>query len=174
MAQEKKEEREIKKVQPRINLAVDKPVFTWESPEFVRYKKDNKWMAYLIIIAIVLCVVLGFMQQWSGIALVVVAAIVFITLSGAHPKSITSAVYAEGLVIDGKVYNYEQIKSFWISYGDLPKIRCQLTGRFGGIVTMPLGEEDPEQIRLFLAKHLPEEEDKGEDLSDMINRIIRF
>ena len=171
MAEEKKETTTTK---PKLNIALDKPVFSWQSPEFVRYKKDNKWLVYFISVALVLSVVLGFMHIWSGVVLVVVAAIVFITLSEVHPKAISSAVYAEGLVIDGKVYNYEQIKSFWISHGDLPKVRFQLVGRFAGIVTMPLGEEDPEQIRLFLAKHLPEEEDRGEDMTDIINRIIRF
>jgi len=171
MADEKKE---VKKVGPKLNIAVDKPVFSWQSPEFVRYKKDNKWLVYLIMIALILCVVLSFMQIWSGVVLVVVATIVFITLSETKPKTISSSVYSQGFVIDSKVYDYEQIKSFWISFSDLPKARFQIVGRFGGIITMPLGEEDPEQVRLFLSKHLPEEEDRGEDLSDTINRILRF
>lgn len=171
MAEEKKE---IKKIGPKLNIAVDKPVFTWQSPEFVRYKKDNRWLVYLIMIALVLCVILGFMQIWSGVILVVVATIVFIILSETKPKTINAAIYGQGFVVDSKVYDYEQIKSFWISFSDLPKARFQQTGRFGALITMPLGEEDPEQIRLFLSKHLPEEEDRGEDLTDTINRILRF
>lgn len=171
MAEEKSES---KITRPKVNVAVDKPVFAWQSPEFVRYKKDNKWLVYLIMIAIVLSVILGFMHIWSGVVLVIVAAIVFITLSETHPKNLSCAVYTEGLVIDDKVYNYEQIKSFWISFGDLPKAKFQLTGRLGAVITMPLGEEDPEQIRLYLSKHMPEEEDRGEDLTDTINRLLRF
>lgn len=171
MAEEKKE---LRVTRPKINIAVDKPVFSWQSPEFVKYKKDNKWLVYIIMSAIVLSVILGFMHIWSGVVLVVVAAIVFITLSEAHPKVVNCAVYAEGLVVDDKVYNYEQAKSFWMSMGDLPKAKFQIVGRFAGQITMPLGEEDPEQIRLFLSKHLPEEDDRGEDITDMINRILRF
>ena len=169
------EEKNVKKsAVPKLNVAVDKPVFSWQSPEFVRYKKDNRWLVYLIMIAFVLSVILGFMQIWSGVVLVIVATVVFITLSETKPKTIKSAIYAQGFVVDTKVYDYEQVKSFWISFSDLPKARFQLTGRFGGLVTMPLGEEEPEQIRLFLSKHLPEEEDRGEDLTDTINRILRF
>ena len=171
MAEEKKGTAVVK---PKVNIALDKPVFSWQSPEFVRYKRDNKWLVYFIMASIVLCVVLGFMQIWSGVVLVAVAAIVFIILSESHPKIINSAIYAEGLVIDDKVYNYEQLKSFWISFGDLPKAKFQLVGRLAGQIVMPLGDEDPEQIRLFLSKHMPEEEDRGEDVTDMINRILRF
>jgi hypothetical protein len=167
-------EEKTKGSQPKINLAVDKPVFSWQSPEFVRYNKDKKWLVYIIMIAITLAVVLGFMHQWSGMALVIVAAIVFVTLSGTHPKTIKAAVYTAGVVVGDKVYDFSQAKSFWISFGDLPKAKIQLAGRFAGQIILPLGEEDPEQIRMFLAKHLPEEEDKGEDLTEMINRILRF
>jgi len=169
------EEKKAKKVTgPKLNIALDKPIFSWQSPEFIRRKKDNKWLVYLIMIALVLSVVLAFMQIWSGVVLVVVATIVFIVLSETKPKTVNCAVYAEGFVTDSKVYNYEQIKSFWISLTDIPKARFQLNGRFAGQVTMPLGEEDPEQIRMYLAKHLPEEEDRGEDLTDTINRMLRF
>jgi len=171
MAEEKKD---TNTTRPKINIAEDKPVFSWQSPEFVKYKKDNKWLVYFIMIAIILSVILGFMHIWSGVVLVVVAAIVFISLSEVHPKTISSALYAGGLVVDGKVYNYDQIKSFWISHSDLPKARFQQNGRFAGLITMPLGEEDIEQIRLFLSKYLPEEEDRGEDISDTINRLLRF
>lgn len=171
MAEEKKT---IKRSEPKLNPAVDKPVFSWQSPEFIRYKKDKKWLVYTIMIAIVLAAVLGFMHQWSGVILVSVAALVFITLSGTRPKTVNVGVYTSGIVIDDKVYDFSQAKSFWMSYGDLPKVKLQLVGRFAGQITLPLGEEDPEQMRMFLGKHLPEEENKGEDLTEMINRILRF
>ncbi len=170
MAEEKKE----RSTRPKINLAVDKPVFSWQSPEFVRKKRAAKSFAYLAIIAIILCVLLGFMHQWSGVVLVVVAAVVFVILSGTHPKNLTCALYKEGVVIDGKVYDFSQVKSFWLTSGELPMVKLQLAGRFAGQVNVPLGQEDPEQIRLFIAKHLPEEEGRGEDLADIINRIFRF
>lgn len=168
------EETKKAKVGTKLNIAIDKPVFSWQSPEFVRRKKDNRWLVYLIMIAVVLSLILGIMQLWSGMVLVIVATIVFITLSETKPKTINCALYTQGFVIEAKVYDFEQIKSFWINFNDIPKIRFQINGRLGGIITMPLGEEDPEQIRLFLSKHLPEEEDRGEDLTDTINRILRF
>ena len=165
---------DTKKSKAEIKIATEKPIFSWQSPEFVRYKKDKKWFIYMILVVIALAIIFSLLHQWSGVALVVVAALVFITLSGAHPKNVSCAVYSAGIVVDGKVYDFSQFKSFWMTYGDLPKIKMQLTGRIAGQITIPLGQEDPEQIRLFFEKHLPQEEDKGDDLNDTVNRLLRF
>lgn len=155
-------------------ISSEKPLFSWSSPEFVRYKKDRKWLTYFILAVIVLTIVFALLHQWSGVIMVVVAGIVLIVLSGSKPKELNCAIYKEGFVINDHVYDYAQFKSFWLNFGDLPKIKFQQLGRFAGQITMPLGEESPEQVRLYLSKHLPEDEDRGEDVTDMINRIIRL
>ena len=156
------------------NLAAENPVFSWVSPEFMRYKRDSKWLTYFIVTAIVLLIVLLIIKQWSGVILVAVATTAFIILSENKPKNVNCAVYPSGILIDDKVYDYAQFKNFWMTYGDLAKANLQMTGRFAGQVTLPLGDEDPEQIRAYLTKHLPEEASRGQDLTDSINKLLRL
>ena len=165
---------EEKKIQPKVNVANEKPVFSWQSPEFIRYERDHRWPIAIVGVALILATIFGFQGQWSGVALVVAAALIFIFLAGSKPKNIKCAVYPEGIVVDDKVYEYSQFKSFWVVLGDITKIRLQFTGRFAGQVSMPMKDEDPEQIRLFLGKHLQENEEQREDTTDIINRILRF
>lgn len=161
------------KVKPKFDPDKNKPVFTWEAPEFVRYKKTAKWFLSVIVVGIVFGVIFALQGQWSGVALVGAAILVFTTLSGAKPKKITSSLYLEGIVTDGKVFGFNQFKSFWMEPGDLMKAKLQLLGRLAGQVSLPILEIDPEQVRLFLSKHLPEEH-RGPDLVDQINRLMRF
>ena len=165
---------ETKAISPKVNVSSEKPVFSWQSPEFIRYERDHRWTLAIIGVAVVLAVILGFQSQWSGVGVVVAAALIFIFLSGTKPKNVKCAVYPEGIVVDDKVYDFSQFKSFWLIIGDMTKIRLQLTGRFSGVVTMPMKDEDPEQIRLFIGKHLPESDEQREDATDLINRILRF
>ena len=162
------------KVNKTTSTPSGKPVFSWEAPEFIRYKKTTKWFVLLLVVAVVLGVLFYIQKQWSSIAVVAAAFIVFTTLSNAKPRKIACALYQEGIVVADKVYNFNQFKSFWVEPGDLFKVKLQLVGRFAGQVTMPILEIDPEQVRLFLKKHLPEEENKGPDLIDEINRLMRF
>jgi len=159
----------------KVDFTASKPVFSWQSPEYIRYEKDKKWFFNIILISIVLIVVFVLLKQWSGAILVLVASIVLTVLSNTKAKVIKCAVYNEGIVVDEKVYAYTQFKHFWMGgTPDLPKATLQMTGRFGGTVGLPMKDEDPEQIRLFLAKHLPEEADHVDDVSEIVNRIFRF
>jgi len=159
----------------KVDFSAEKPVFSWESPEFIRYKRDKRWFLYVGIIAIVLIVVFWLLKQRSGAILVFVASIVFMSLSGTKPRNIRCAVYSEGLVVGSRVYNYSQFKSFsLIGSVDLPKIYLLPAGRLAGQVILPLGSENPGQIKLFIGKHLPEEESKREDIQDTLNRFFKM
>lgn len=157
----------------RSTLSSDKPIFSWEGPEFIKYKKTFAWFISIFAAALILGFIFARQQQWSSVALVACAFIVFTSLSNAKPKKISCALYQDGIVIDEKVFSFNQFKSFWLASGELPKIKLQLLGHFSGQVTMPLVGIDPNQVRLYLAKHLPEE-NKGPDVIDEINRILRF
>ncbi len=161
-------------LQQRFNPQAGKPVFAWEAPEFIRYKKTKTWFLIMFLIGITLGTVFGLQHQWSSVAVVVVALIAFTTLSNAKPRKLKCALYQEGIVIEDKVYGFNQFKSFWMEPSDIPKAKLQLLGRFAGQVSLPIVGIDPEQVRLFLGKHLPEEGNKGPDLVDEINRIMRF
>ena len=162
------------KLKTKFDLSAEKPVFSWQSPEFVRYQRKKRWYLGVIAVALILATILGYMGQWSGVAVVVVAATLFVTLSGANPKDIKCALYNDGVVVDGKVYSFAQFKSFWLSGGEMVKAKLQMTGRFAGQIVLPMVDIDFEQVRLFLSKHLPEEENKGEDITDTINHLLRF
>ena len=161
-------------LQQRFNPQGGKPVFAWEAPEFVRYKKTKTWFLIMFLIGITLGLIFGFQHQWSSVAVVVVALFVFTTLSNAKPRKLKCALYQEGVVIEDKVHGFNKFKSFWMESSDIPKAKLQLLGRLAGQVSLPIVEIDPEQVRLFLGKHLPEEENRGPDLVDTINSIMRF
>lgn len=158
----------------KVDFSGKKPVFSWQTPEFITYQRDSKWVIGIIVAAIGLAAILATQKQWTGVGMILVAAVIFITISNTKPKNIGCAVFDEGIVVDGKVYNYDQFKSFWFVDAALSKIKFQLIGRFAGQVAMPLGDIDFDQVRLFLAKHLPEEDEQREDLNDIINRLFRL
>jgi len=123
-------------------------------------------------------VVLSALMIWLGVStgalVVVAAAITLVVTANIHPRKIHCELYNEGAVADGKTYNFEQCKSFWIAGDSLPKAHLEIVGRFSGEAVLPLGDLDIGEVRAFLKKHLPEDEGRGEDIVDRINRIIRF
>ena len=152
----------------------DQAVFQWEAREFADYKKGGGWFAIVIVVALGLIAFFIWQRNWTAAGVIGAAALALIAQSRIRPKKIKCEVYRDGIVVNEKAHTYETLKSFWIIIGDHPKIRLEQTSRFSAQINMPISDEDPEQIRLFLAKHLPENESKGEDLTDTISRWFRF
>ncbi|MCX6810527.1 MAG: hypothetical protein NTY30_02180 [Candidatus Berkelbacteria bacterium] len=171
MADEKKEEKK-----PVVTISpTDKPIFYWQATEFESHDKPNNWLLYIVLVAIVLLAILLYMRLWLGAAVVVAACFALYSQSRSRGKKRNYAVYDQGVTVDDKVYTFDQFKSFWVfSYQDRAIIRLEQLKRLALPVEMPVNDENPEQVRLFLSKHLPEAEDRGEDISDTINRWIKF
>jgi hypothetical protein len=157
-----------------FNPETEKPIFAWESRDHVAYKKSPKWYAILIGVTLILATILYFQKMWTGMALVIIAAIVFIIIGSTKPRKIKCALYQEGLVIDGKVYPFGNLKSFWMTYMGVPKARFLMRGVVGGQIAMPLENVSVDQIKLFLSKLLPEDSKRGEDLIDVVNYYLKF
>ncbi len=170
MAEEKEGE---KKIEKQLHEAA-KPIFVWKSPDAVQHKRNGNWYAGLAAIAILLAALLVWQELWSGALVILFATLFLLVTARVEPKDISCAVYAEGIVVDGRAFEYGEFKSFWINFGALPKLMLQRTGRIAGQIEMPLQNIDIDQVRLYISKHLPQEDDKGEDLVDYINRILRF
>jgi len=152
----------------------DKPIFSWKAAEFAVYQKDTKWFLLLMVVAILLIAFFVWNKNWTAVGVVVAGVFAFISLNGVKPKKISCKVYRDGVVIEDKAYRYTDLKSFWLIPGDHPRVRFARPGRFSPAINMPIDEEDPEQIRLFLSKYLPEEEGNGEDIADTISRWMKF
>jgi len=170
MSEKKKNEEPEEKVSPETR----KPIFVWKSADFVQYDRSNKWYEVVVLTAIALAALLAWQQIWTGVILVVVAALIMLITSRLKPREVKCAVFTEGIVVDEKPYEYGQFKSFWINAGELPKMVFQRVGKIAGVVEIPLQNIDIDQVRLYISKHLPQEDDQGENLVDKINRIMRF
>lgn len=150
------------------------PVFKWQAKEFPDYKKDGGWFATVVIVTLALAALFYWQKNWTATGVVIAAGGALLAQSRIRPKKINCEVYRSGVVVGGKAHPFETLKSFWIIYGEHPSVRLEQTSRFKAPINMPIIDEDPEQIRLFIAKFLPENEERGEDVTDTISRWLRF
>lgn len=148
------------------------PLYKWSTPEFSKASRGKKWYLAIISASAILAIILFLIGSWSGVGLVVIASLFFI-YTNSKPRSIECIVYQDGVVIDGKVYHFSDFMSFSVHQDqDLPRLRLRVSGRFGGLVLLPLGNTDPAKIYAEVSKHLPEVKDNSTDLVDLINKYL--
>jgi hypothetical protein len=152
----------------------DKPVFSWSAKEFPSYTKKGSWYFLFVLGGLALIAFFIWQRSWAATGLVAAALFAIFAQAKVSPKSVKCELFRSGIVVDEKAYPYNQLKSFWIIVGEHPVVRLEQTGTFRSQINIPISDEDPEQIRLFLAKFLPEDEKRGEDVTDVIQRWLRF
>lgn len=155
-------------------LESDKPVFSWKASEFAEYKKNSSWYFIIAVAGLAIAGFFAWQKNWTAVVVVVAALAALLSQAVAKPKKISCTLYRQGIVVNEKAYSYNEFKSFWIIYGEHPRIRFEQAKRLSPIINVPIDEEDPDQIKLFISKFLPLDENKGEDISDSIQRWIKF
>lgn len=158
---------------PNIPTSTEQPVFGFNSPSFVKYKKNKTW--YLVIgVLIVLLIIAGILTRSSTFPIaVLVFAMVYLYVNHDDPVNIDFLIYQHGIKVGSKFYSYTDLKTFWIEY-DPPyyqSLHFVQKGDYKEDITVQFHGIDPAQIRFVLVNFLPEWEERTPTITE---RIIRF
>lgn len=147
----------------------------WTVPEFKYHHKDKNWFVITGAIAGILFLIAIFTKNILFGLLIGISYFLIITYSIKKPDEVKLAIIPKGIRINKALYDFENLKSFWIFY-DPPKIR-ELSLRSKKLIMpyikIPLGEQNPVEVRRILIKYLPERKHK-ESIIDNLARNLRF
>ena len=75
-----------------------------------------------------------------------------------EPRTISFSITHEGIIAGNEIYDYDNLKSFWIYY-DPPfekMLNLRSKNNFTPYIHIPIGDEDPVKIRQILINFIPE------------------
>ena len=90
-----------------------------------------------------------------------------------EPQTINFSINADGIIAGNEIYEFEDLKSFWIFY-DPPHekiLSLQSKGKFTPHIHIPIGNENPVKIREILIDFIPEEKQEH-TLVDAAERFL--
>lgn len=156
--------------QNRENVLVN-----WRGPEFEHYPKDKKWYTGALII---LCLIILYAVFKGGIIMAIVFALIglvgYLILSQPQ-KVIDFAVTYDGILVGDEIYDFDDIKSFWIFY-EPPHTRVislHMKGYFRPYLHIPLHQVDPVDVHKALVEFIPEEKQE-QNIVDIMERLLRM
>jgi hypothetical protein len=81
----------------------------------------------------------------------------------------------DGVVAGREIYDFDNLKSFWVFYeeDDLRVISLHTKSYLAPYIHIPVGDQDPSEIRHILLDYIPEEEHKPGAV-DTLDRILRL
>lgn len=149
--------------------------FEWEAPEFEKTEKNKSWFILPAVIVIILGIIALATDNILFLILILLAFFTFYIYAKKEPRNIKFKINEKGIEVDSRLYVFDSIRSFWIFYN--PPIEKEISFRsrktFFPYVKITLADQDPNEIRKYLLRFIPEKRHK-ESLIDIWMRRIGF
>jgi hypothetical protein len=144
-----------------MKTKIKKPTFQefkWKAPEFPTRKKTKSWFIIPAIITISLGIFALVTENILFLIVIILAFFVFYIYANKEPRIVKFKINEKGIEIDKKLHDFDSLRSFWIFYNPPEQKELSLRSRktFLPYVRISLGDKNPNEIRKFLLKFLPE------------------
>lgn len=159
------------------NVAMEKilanALLRWRAPEYEKYEKGERWYLY---VALVLLAIIAYAVYTDSpimaITFVLIGVVGYIFLNR-EPQTIDFAVTQDGIIAGREMYDFDNIKSFWIFYEphDIKVISLHTKSTLMPFVHIPIHDEDPVEIRRVLLEYIPEVK-QDPSLVDTFERLL--
>lgn len=130
----------------------------WKTQERINRGHAPDWYWAVSIIALSIVITSIILNNVLFAVFIFISTIVLFLRTLQKPSSEQYELTARGIKINKEFTPYNALESFWIEEDNEPKILIKQNALIAPLLILPLGNEDPELARLFLAEKLPEVE----------------
>jgi hypothetical protein len=135
------------------------PFFQWEAPEYEYIEKHPKWywiMGIVLLAIIVYAIITNSLLM--AITFILIGMLGYI-YAEREPRLIRMEINPDGVIADKIMYEYDDLKSFWIFYevdSGFKVLSLHSQKTFLPHIHIPVGDANPILIREVLLNYLPE------------------
>ena len=153
--------------------AAPTPVFSWDVITHVHKERTADWYWALGLIAVVAAGISMWLGNLLFAIIILVSAGSLGMLAARGPREHSVHVSERGISIDGTVYAYTSLKSFWVdNHPEQPRLYLMTYGVMAPHITLPLDDQTQgEQVRSYLVSRVEEVEQEphfGEHILELI------
>ncbi|MEI6587777.1 MAG: hypothetical protein WCO05_02380 [Candidatus Moraniibacteriota bacterium] len=131
---------------------------SWSAPEFDMVEQNKKRLSYAALVLLAIIVYATFTNNPIMAIVFVLIGIVAYMYLNKEPRILNFQIVPEGILAGKEIYEFENIRSFWIFYNPEYKkvISLHIKSYLTPFVHIPINKEDPVEIRRILLEYIPE------------------
>ncbi len=147
----------------------------WMAPEFTKYKKKKNWFILPALVALAFIIIAIIFKNFLLVVGIILASFTVYIYTKKEPRKIKFSISGKGVQIDNQIYEWEDLKSFWVFYRppEVKEISIRSKKLLMPYLKIPLGGQNPVDVRKLLLKFLPERKHK-ESMIDEWAKKIKF
>ncbi|MDX9913721.1 MAG: hypothetical protein RBS77_04025 [Candidatus Moranbacteria bacterium] len=147
----------------------------WQGPEYEHYPKEKNWYAVAaLILSAIIIYALVTNSPIMAITFVLIGVVGYIQLEK-FPRVLDFKVTTDGVMAGEELYQFDNIKSFWIFY-EPPHTKIlslHTDAMLTPFIHIPVHQIDPVKLREILMEFVPEEKQKP-TLVDTLERLLHI
>lgn len=158
---------------PNQQFGMQEEILSWTGKDASSREKTAEWY-WVLGIFVVAFVFIGVVFQNFLLSLLAITSGASLALIGSRkPFEVSAAITAEGIIVDGKIHRYEDLKSFWVFFEPPYFKELSLTPKksLSPHVRIPLGDTNPALVHETLTPFLREVREE-EAFADILARKI--
>ncbi len=155
-------------------MAEDEEAVMWSALEHEPREYTVRWFLGIGVLALIFVLFGILAKSYLFIALVVVSYFVLLMYAKRQPREIACAITAEGIWVGRRLYRVADLVSFCIfDRHDRRELSLETKHHLTGFLALPLGDMDPEAVRITLLELIPERP-HTEHAIEIIARLLKI
>ena len=145
----------------------------WLAPEHEIYERDSRWYLYVaLVLAAIVAYAVYTNSPVMAITFVLIGVVGYI-FANKQPRIIDFAITHDGVIAGRDLYEFDNVKSFWIFYepGNIKVVSLHMKNKLMPFVHIPVHDQDPVAIREILLEYIPEEK-QDPSIVDTFERLL--
>jgi hypothetical protein len=154
----------------------NKNEFSWKAREYIYHEKNPGW--YLVIGFLGLLVLAYALLTRDYIMFITLLVVLAVAIAYARrkPRIITITLSGSGVTVGRETYPFSNLKTFWLIYRppEVKTLYLETTNYVNRDLSVELENQDPNEVRKFLLRFLPEDLKREESYTDQLLRKLKF
>ena len=139
----------------------------WQTEEQPISLRNREWLWTLAIVGFAIVIFSILLKNYLLIVIIALAAFIIYASKNKKPETHNFRLDDKGIAIDGKLYPYENLESFWIFEDN--EIAFRRDHHLMPLLIIPFHSREETEIRKILESHLPESEEE-ESFLDLLQK----
>ena len=159
-------------------ISPDNILVSWVVPEYEKHERTRAWYITASVVTTLILAYALWTANFLFVVIIVLAAVVVLIHDSGEPEKIIFAITDEGVVIGGKLIDFNELKNFSIIYKPRQGVK-QIYFEFHNVLrprlSVGLDNMNPLPIRDILLNYLQEDlERENQPLSEQLGKLFKI
>ena len=161
----------------QLEINIGTPQLEWEVDEYPAHQRSKVWYILAAVVGVALIIYAVATANFLFAVIILMVGVITLLSTFVPPDRVPVVITNTGVVVSDLYYDFQSIRDFSIAYDppDVKNLYFEFHSPWQPLLTVPLEEIDPNQVRELLLPYCLENLQRVEEnLTDVLRRLYKL